>query len=128
MFLAGLKMSNKIIPREKNKNDVKKRFSGKVKWFNNKSGFGKIIQSETCEEIHFHFKNILSNDPNMFRTVENGKIVEFQIGMHKKGKFARKITEPGFIVIEPKMKFFRNFQKNPMRLLTHEEEQSASTQ
>ena len=51
----------------------------------------------------FKIKGHVQLDPDMFRTVENGKFVEFQIGMHKKeGKFARKITEPGFVVIEPK--------------------------
>ena len=124
-------MSKKIIiPRKKNEIDFK-RFSGKVKFFNPKVGYGKIIQNETFEVFHFHYSNILSNNPEEFRTVKKGKIVEFEIGIHKKyGKFARKITEPGFVLIEkpPKRKLFRNFQeKNPMlRLLCHEEEQQSS--
>ena len=127
-------MSSKIIisASRKNKTDCK-RFSGKVKFFNNKLGYGKITQNETFEVFHFHYSNILSNNPEEFRTVKKGKIVEFEIGIHKKySKFATKITEPGFLPIRlPKMNLFGNVQeKNPIQkllCLNEELQQSPNT-
>ena len=134
------KMSSKIIISEsrKNKTDCK-RFFGKVKFFNNKLGYGKITQNETFEVFHFHWSDILSNNletepKRFFRTVKKGKIVEFEIGIHKKynSKFATKITEPGFLPIKlPKMNLFGNVQeKNPIQkllCLNEELQQSPNT-
>ena len=134
------KMSSKIIisASRKNKTDCK-RFSGKVKFFNNKLGYGKITQNETFEVFHFHWSDILSNNnletepKRFFRTVKKGKIVEFEIGIHKKySKFATKITEPGFLPIKlPKMNLFGNVQeKNPIQkllCLNEELQQSPNT-
>ena len=135
------KMSSKIIISEsrKNKTDCK-RFSGKVKFFNNKLGYGKITQNETFEVFHFHWSDIfLSNNletepKRFFRTVKKGQIVEFEIGIHKKynSKFATKITEPGFLPIKlPKMNLFGNVQeKNPIQkllCLNEELQQSSNT-
>ena len=132
-------MSSKIIISASRRNETDcKRFSGKVKFFNNKLGYGKITQNETFEVFHFHWSDILSNNletepKRFFRTVKKGKIVEFEIGIHKKySKFATKITEPGFLPIKlPKMNLFGNVQeKNPIQkllCLNEELQQSPNT-
>ncbi len=49
---------------------------GTVKWFNNERGYGFITDSEG-KDTFFHHSNILMDG---FRTLDEGDIVEFEIG------------------------------------------------
>ena len=62
---------------------------GNVKWFDNKKGFGFIVQPEGKEDIFVHYSAIQGDG---FRTLEDGEEVEFEIVPGKKGYQAEKVT------------------------------------
>ena len=61
--------------------------SGKVKWFDNKHGFGFIIQ-ETGPEVFVHHSAIAGEG---FKTLEQGEVVRFEVVPSAKGPKARKV-------------------------------------
>ena len=61
--------------------------SGKVKWFDNKNGFGFIIQ-ETGPEVFVHHSAIAGDG---FKTLEQGEVVRFEVVPSAKGPKARNV-------------------------------------
>ncbi len=54
---------------------------GTVKFFNNEKGFG-FISREGADDVFVHFSNIAGEG---FKSLEEGQVVEFEIGPGKKG-------------------------------------------
>jgi len=61
---------------------MSERLTGKVKWFNNKKGYGFIERDSTEEDIFVHYRQILSDG---FRTLREGQAVEFVLNQGPKG-------------------------------------------
>jgi len=56
--------------------------TGTVKWFNQKKGYGFIIQEEGGEEIFVHFSAISGEG---YKTLEAGDRVQFEVSTGDKG-------------------------------------------
>ncbi len=54
---------------------------GKVKWFNETKGYG-FIGRETGSDVFVHFSAIQGNG---FKTLQEGQLVEFEVGRGPKG-------------------------------------------
>jgi CspA family cold shock protein len=61
--------------------------SGKVKWFDNKKGFGFIIQ-ETGQDVFVHHTAILGQG---FKTLNEGEVVQFEVVESNKGLKANNV-------------------------------------
>ena len=61
--------------------------SGKVKWFDNKKGFGFIIQ-DTGQDVFVHHTSIMGNG---FKTLNEGEMVTFEITQSDKGLKAQNV-------------------------------------
>ena len=61
--------------------------SGKVKWFDNKKGFGFIAQ-DTGQDVFVHHTAILGNG---FKTLQEGEVVNFEIVQSDKGLKAQNV-------------------------------------
>jgi CspA family cold shock protein len=70
-------MSIKINIKTKVKSSplISPRFSGKVKWFNPKIGYGFIIMT-TGEEVFVHYNQIMMNG---YRKLKTGQNVSFRL-------------------------------------------------
>jgi len=55
---------------------------GKVKWFNERKGFGFIIPENGGEDLFIHHTNIAAEG---FRSLHDGQEVEFEVAQGKKG-------------------------------------------
>ena len=62
--------------------------SGKVKWFNNKKGFGFIIQ-DSGQDVFVHHTSILGGG---YKTLNEGEAVEFVCQQGPKGLNAADVT------------------------------------
>lgn len=60
---------------------------GRVKWFNEKRGFG-FITSEDGKDVFVHYSEI---DGGGFKTLKEGEEVEFETKQTKKGISATKV-------------------------------------
>jgi len=49
---------------------------GKVKWFNEKKGYGFIISEDDRKEVFCHYSSIKMKG---FKTIPNGQIVDFEL-------------------------------------------------
>ena len=58
--------------------------TGKVKWFDGKKGYG-FITAENGKEIFVHFSGIVKDG---FKSLNEGQVVEFEIGTSAKGEQA----------------------------------------
>ncbi len=65
------------------------RVKGKVKWFNEKKGFGFLEQESGDKDVFVHFSAIQSDG---FRTLKEGQEVEFDIEEGQKGLQAANVT------------------------------------
>jgi len=65
---------------------------GKVKWFNEKKGFG-FIESEDGNDVFVHFSAI---ETSGFRSLEEGEDVEFEVQEGPKGLAAKSVKRLGF--------------------------------
>ena len=61
--------------------------SGKVKWFDNKKGFGFIVQ-ETGPEVFVHHTAISGDG---FKTLNEGEVVQFEVIESGKGLKAQNV-------------------------------------
>jgi cold shock protein len=61
--------------------------SGKVKWFDNKKGFGFIAQ-DTGQDVFVHHTSITGGG---FKTLEEGEVVTFDIVSSDKGLKAQNV-------------------------------------
>jgi CspA family cold shock protein len=63
---------------------------GKVKWFNNKKGFGFIADPEGGDfDVFVHYSEIRTDG---FKTLEEGDTVEFEIAPSERGPKALNVT------------------------------------
>lgn len=62
---------------------------GKVKWFNDKKGFGFITDPSVDGDIFVHFSQI---EDEGFRTLQEGEVVEYELYYDEKGSRARKVS------------------------------------
>jgi cold shock protein len=61
--------------------------SGKVKWFDNRKGFGFIAQ-ETGQDVFVHHTSILGNG---YKTLNEGEDVDFDVIPSEKGPKAQNV-------------------------------------
>jgi len=62
---------------------------GKVKWFDNKKGFG-FIEREDGTDVFVHYSNVTGDG---FRRLEDGDAVEFEVVEGDKGLQAREVVK-----------------------------------
>lgn len=62
---------------------------GRVKWFDEKKGFGFIAQ-ETGKDIFFHHTSLAMKG---FRTIEDGANVEYDVEQSEKGPKAVRVSK-----------------------------------
>lgn len=62
--------------------------TGKVKWFDEKKGFG-FIEREDGSDVFVHFKAITSDG---FKTLSDGQAVEFDVEDGQKGPQAANVN------------------------------------
>ena len=63
---------------------------GKVKWFNERKGFGFLERSDSGEDVFVHFSRI--NGQNGFKTLRDGQRVSFDLEEDERGLRAVNIT------------------------------------
>ena len=62
--------------------------SGKVKWFNNKKGYG-FIQTDEGEDVFVHYSAVTGDG---FKTLNEGQDVDFEISQGEKGPQAENVV------------------------------------
>lgn len=62
---------------------------GTVKWFNNKKGFGFIVDPLVGSDIFVHYSEIQISG---FRTLKEGEDVEYELFEDEKGSRARNVS------------------------------------
>ena len=55
---------------------------GRVKWFNERKGYGFITRNDGGEDVFVHYSGINGNG---FKTLQEGDLVEFEIKETPKG-------------------------------------------
>jgi len=65
------------------------RFQGKVKWFNNKKGFG-FISREGAPDVFVHHTGITGEG---YKSLDEGQVVEFEIVDGNKGPQAANVVK-----------------------------------
>jgi CspA family cold shock protein len=63
---------------------------GTVKWFNDKKGFGFIVDPEVTGDIFVHFSVIQTNG---FRSLKEGEEVDYELYQDEKGSRARNVVK-----------------------------------
>jgi cold shock protein len=62
---------------------------GTVKWFNEKKGFGFIVDPEVPTDIFVHFSVIQADG---FKTLNEGETVEYELYQDEKGAKAKNVV------------------------------------
>ena len=62
--------------------------SGKIKWFNNKKGYG-FIHTDEGEDVFIHYSAVTGEG---FKTLNEGQDVEFEITQGEKGPQAENVV------------------------------------
>ena len=63
--------------------------TGKVKWFNDKKGFGFIVPDDGGAELFVHYSDIQTTG---YAKLEEGQAVEFELGEGRKGPCAKNVV------------------------------------
>jgi CspA family cold shock protein len=63
--------------------------TGKVKWFNEKKGFGFIAPDSGSEDLFVHYSEVKMSG---YASLSEGQNVEFEIGQGKKGPCATNVV------------------------------------
>ena len=63
---------------------------GKVKWFNEKKGFGFISNEDGSGDIFVHYSAIISDG---FKTLAEGATVQFEVIESSKGRRALRVKQ-----------------------------------
>jgi len=79
-------MERLLWPRESSWKD-QAMASGKVKWFDNKRGFGFIAQ-DTGQDVFVHHTSIVGSG---YKTLQEGETVNFDLVQSDKGPKAEKV-------------------------------------
>ncbi len=66
------------------------KYTGKVKWFNDKKGYGFITRDDTGTDVFVHYTAIQGNG---FKTLSEGQSVEFEIVEGAKGPQAANVEK-----------------------------------
>ncbi len=66
------------------------KHTGKVKWFNDKKGYGFITRDDTGTDVFVHYTAIQGNG---FKTLSEGQSVEFEIVEGAKGPQAANVKK-----------------------------------
>ncbi len=66
------------------------KYTGKVKWFNEKKGYGFITRDDDGGDVFVHFTAIKENG---FKTLAEGQSVEFEIVEGQKGPQAANVVK-----------------------------------
>lgn len=61
---------------------------GTVKWFNDKKGFGFIVDPQVGEDVFVHFSAIAAEG---YRTLKEGEVVEYELQKDQKGSRASSV-------------------------------------
>jgi len=61
---------------------------GKVKWFNERKGFGFIVPDDGGDDLFVHHSNIAAEG---FRSLYDGQAVEYEVAQGKKGPEATNV-------------------------------------
>lgn len=65
----------------------------RVKWFNSKTGFGFITDTQSAEDLFVHHSGITVPDADVYRYLKEGEYVEYDVKLDDKGqKCATDIT------------------------------------
>lgn len=62
--------------------------TGRVKWFDNRKGYG-FIEQESGEDVFVHHSSIKAEG---FRTLNDGEMVKFELVQGPKGLLAREVV------------------------------------
>ena len=65
-------------------------YSGVVKWFDAKKGYGFILHPDDGSDIFVHYSQISTD--KRFKTLRTGEVVEFELVDGPKGLSARNVT------------------------------------
>lgn len=68
---------------------VDRMAKGTVKWFNEKKGFGFIVDPEVPTDVFVHFSVIQADG---FKTLNEGETVEYELYQDEKGAKARNVV------------------------------------
>ena len=63
--------------------------NGKVRWFNNKKGYGFIQKDSDDKDIFVHFSAITMDG---YKTLKTNDAVKFEVGQGEKGPQAASVT------------------------------------
>ena len=62
--------------------------SGRVKWFDNKKGFGFIVNEPSGEDVFVHHSSIMGDG---YKTLNEGEVVDFEVIQSLKGLKAQNV-------------------------------------
>ena len=65
------------------------RIQGKVKWFNNRKGYG-FVGRDDGDDVFVHYSAI---DGDGFKTLQEGDLIEFEVVQGQKGPQAEKVSK-----------------------------------